>query len=139
MDEDRRTDTSGSGMKINFRIGLDGQVESATMMMDDPSGDPVEFKRQPQAKDVSEEQLQTYVGSYELAGMRVKITVVNGILFMDIPGQTNYETIAQGNHYFKMKALSGFAIRFEVDEETGKATALYAIQPNGTFKATRVE
>lgn len=137
--EDGKADTSAGGLKINFRTGLDGQVESAALMMDDPSGDPVEFKRRPEAKEVSEEQLQAYVGAYELAGMRVKVTIDNGVLFMDVPGQTNYETIAQGGHYFKLKALNGFAIRFEVDEATGKAIALYAIQPNGTFKATRVE
>lgn len=81
--------------------------------------------------------MRTWQGSKEQD--RVKITVVNGVLFMDVPGQTNYETIAQGAHYFKMKALNGFAIRFEVDEATGKAIPLYAIQANGTFKATRVE
>jgi len=135
---DGRADTAEGGIKINFRTGLDGQVESAVIPMDDPSGDPVEFKRQPEAKEVSKEQLQAYVGTYEVAGMRVKITVDNGVLFMDVPGQTNYETIAQGDHYFKLKILSGFAIRFELDDSTGRAVAMYAIQPNGTFKAMRV-
>lgn len=137
--EDGKADTSAGGLKINFRTGLDGQVEGAALTMDAPSGDPVEFKRRSEAKEVSEEQLQAYVGAYELAGMRVKVTIDNGVLFMDVPGQTNYETIAQGGHYFKLKALNGFAIRFDVDEASGKAIALYAIQPNGTFKATRVE
>ncbi|MEC3881248.1 serine hydrolase [Parapedobacter sp. 10938] len=36
--EDGRADTAAGGMKINFRTGLDGQVESASMTMDDPSG-----------------------------------------------------------------------------------------------------
>ena len=137
--DDGRADTAEGGIKVNFRTGLDGQVEGVAISLDDPSGDPVEFKRQPLAKEVSEEQLQVYVGMYELAGMRVKITVDNGVLFMDVPGQTNYETIAQGNHYFKLKILNGFAIRFEVDDASGKASAMYAIQPNGTFKATRVD
>ncbi len=137
--DDGRMDTTDGGIRVNFRTGFDGQVSGAAVIMDDPSGDPVEFKRQPLAKDVSEEQLHVYVGMYELAGMRVKITIDDGVLFMDVPGQTNYETIAQGDHYFKMKDLNGFAIRFEVDDVTGNATALHAIQPNGTFKAVRVD
>jgi len=139
VDEEGRADTSAGGIKINFRTGLDGQVEGAAISMDDPSGDPVTFKRQPEVKEVSEEQLQAYVGRYEVSGMRITITVKNGTLYMDVPGQTNYETVANGDHNFKLKALSGFALRFEIDESTGKANVLYSIQPNGTFKATRVE
>ncbi|MEC3881249.1 hypothetical protein U9S71_16525 [Parapedobacter sp. 10938] len=70
--------------------------------------------------------------------MTITITVKDGVLFMDVPGQTNYETIAQGDHYFKLKALNGFALRFEMDEQLDKAPVMYSIQPNGTFKATRV-
>jgi len=137
--EDGSADTSAGGMKINFRTGLDGKVEGAAISMDDPSGNPVEFKRQPIATEVSETQLQAYVGTYSISGMTINITVKDGILFMDVPGQTNYETIAQGNHYFKLKILNGFAIRFEMDEGAARASAMYAIQPNGTFKGTRVE
>lgn len=139
IDAQGNADTSDGGVKINFRTGLDGQVEGAALSLDDPSGNAVEFKRQPDAKEVSEEQLQAYIGTYEVGGMKISITVENGILFMDVPGQTNYETIAQGNHYFKLKALSGFAIRFEMDESIGRATVMYAIQPNGTFKAVRIK
>lgn len=138
FEDDGRPDTADGGMKINFRIGVDGQVESAVIPMD-PSLDPVEFKRQPLVPHLSEAQMQAYAGFYELAGMRVHITVKDGVIFMDVPGQTNYETIAQGNHYFKLKILNGFAIRFEMDETQSRALALYAIQPNGTFKATRVD
>src|SRR5690606_21095691 len=121
-----------------FRTGQDGQVESASITMDDPSGNPVEFKRRPVATEVSEAQLQAYVGNYSIAGMTIRITVKDGVLFMDVPGQTNYETIAQGEHYFKLKALNGFAVRFEIAEGADKAAAMYSIQPNGTFKAMRV-
>lgn len=139
IDENGIADTTGGGTKINFRTGLDGQVEGAVIFMDDPSGDPVEFKRQPLAKPVSDEQLLAYVGRYEVAGMQVKVSVMDGVLYMDVPGQANYETIAQGDHYFKIKTLTGFSIRFELDDASEKATAMYAIQPNGTFKAVRVE
>lgn len=139
ISEDGRADTSVGGLKVNFRTGLDGQVESAVITMDDPSGNPVEFKRQPVATEVSQAQLEAYVGNYSIAGMTIAITVKDGVLFMNVPGQTNYETIAQGDHYFKLKALNGFAIRFEMDEALGKASAMFSIQPNGTFKATRVE
>ncbi|MFB2121010.1 serine hydrolase [Parapedobacter sp. 2B3] len=136
--EDGEADTAGGGAKINFRTGLDGKVESAVIPMDDPSGNPVEFKRQPTVTEVSQVQLQAYVGKYVVSGMTISITVKNGVLFMDVPGQTNYETVAQGNHNFKLKALNGFSIRFEINGGATQASTMYAIQPNGTFKATRV-
>lgn len=138
--EGGRADTSAGGLKINFRTGSDGQVESAVMVMDGPSGNPVEFKRQPVATEVSEAQLQAYVGDYSIGGMMtISITVTDGVLYMDVPGQTNYETIAQGDHYFKLKALNGFSVRFEIEAGADKASAVYAIQPNGTFKGKRVD
>jgi len=114
-------------------------VESASISMDDPSGNPVEFKRQPMATEVSQAQLQAYVGKYTVGGMTITITLKDGVLFMDVPGQTNYETVAQGNHNFKLKALNGFSIRFEFEDNATEASAMYSIQPNGTFKAVRVE
>ncbi|MGV3761286.1 serine hydrolase [Parapedobacter sp.] len=137
--EDGRADTTAGGMKINFRTGLDGQVLSASMTMDDPSGNPVEFKRKLIAVEITPAQLQAYVGKYIVSGMTISITVKDGVLFMDVPGQTNYETVAQGNHNFKLKALNGFSIRFEMDEGATQASTMYAIQPNGTFKATRAD
>lgn len=136
---DGRADTASGGLKINFRTGFDGQVESAAIAMDDPSGDPVVFRRQPPATDVSAGQLQAYVGTYQISGMTIKVTVVDGVLFMDVPGQTNYEIVARGGHYFKLKIADGYGVRFEVDDSTGKTTAMHLIQPNGTFRADRVE
>src|SRR5690606_27407571 len=66
FEEDGRPDTADGGMKINFRIGVDGQVEGAVIPMD-PSLDPVEFKRQPLVQHLSEAQMQAYAGFYELA------------------------------------------------------------------------
>ncbi|WP_134090058.1 serine hydrolase [Olivibacter sp. XZL3] len=131
-------DTSDGQFKINFQTGLEGRIVSATLDLNDPSGEPVVFKREANPVTIGDEQLQAYVGTYEVAGMRVKITVDKGIIFMDVPGQTNYETIPQGDHLFKLKILNGFSVRFETDPKTGKVSALYAIQPNGTFKATRI-
>lgn len=130
-------DAASSGLKVNFRTGFDGQVEAAAITLDDLSRGPVVFKRQPSATAVSAEQLQAYVGNYHFSGMTIKITVKDGVLYMDVPGQPNYETIARGEHYFKLKALDGFAIRFEMDAASGKAKSLYSIQPNGTFKAEK--
>ncbi len=136
--EDGTADTT-SGTKITFQMGTDGEISSISADLADPSGDPVYFRREPFPLEVSDEQLKAYAGVYEISGQRITVTTKEGKLYMDVPGQRNYETIAQGQHQFRLKDLQGFSIRFEMNENGDKATAAYAIQPNGTFKATRVE
>lgn len=135
LSEDGKADTAAGGIKVSFRTGLDGNIESVVI----PFGEgvePAEFKREAKAVQVDKSELEKYAGTYELSGMRITITVKNDILYMDVPGQRTYETIAQGNHHFRLKGLDGFSIRFE--ESAGKITALNSIQPNGTFRVPRV-
>ncbi|PVH26204.1 serine hydrolase [Sphingobacterium corticibacter] len=120
--------------KITFHTGFDGDIKSA--QLDLPES--FEFTRKVSAKEVSPKDLEAYLGQYAVGNMKITITVKDNVIYMDVPGQKNYETIAQGNHNFKIKDLAGFAIRFELDESTGKASTLYAIQPNGTFAAKRI-
>ena len=139
IDEQGKVDTTAGGLKINFRTGQDGKIESAAITLDLPSGDPVEFKRELVAKVLLEKQIASYKGKYHIEGMDILVTAKDGVLYVDVPGQTNYETIAQGDHNFNMKGLRGYSIRFEFDGNTNKASSLYFIQPNGTFKAQRMD
>ena len=131
---DEGKDQDNEGQKITFHTGFDGDVKSAELELPES----LEFTRQAPAQQVSTKDLGAYLGRYSVGNMKIKISVENDIVFMDVPGQQNYETIAQGNHSFKIKDLAGFAIRFELDENTGKATKIHLIQPNGTFTATRI-
>ena len=46
-----------------------------------------------------------------------------------------YETIALGDHTFKLKVLEGYNVKFDMTGD--KVTGMRFIQPNGTFKAKR--
>ncbi|WP_166335309.1 serine hydrolase [Sphingobacterium chungjuense] len=132
-DKEKKQDDD-EAQKITFHTGFDGDIKSA--QLDLPES--FEFTRKASAKEVSKKDLEAYVGEYAVGNMKITITVKDNVIYMDVPGQNNYETIAQGNHNFKIKDLAGFAIRFVLDESTGKASTLYAIQPNGTFAAKRI-
>ncbi|MFD2600262.1 serine hydrolase [Sphingobacterium corticis] len=128
-------DDDDEKQQITFHTGFDSEIKSAEMLLPEP----VEFSRQAKAKEIDPKEFDSYVGKYTIGNMTITITVKDNTVFMDVPGQKNYETIAQGNHAFKIKDLSGFSVRFEVDENTKKATKIYLIQPNGTFSAKRVD
>ncbi|HRN58463.1 MAG TPA: DUF3471 domain-containing protein, partial [Agriterribacter sp.] len=134
FDKEEGLDTSSGGTVLNFRTGDDGKIGSLGITME-PSLKPIEFVYKPKPKALSKEELQKYVGEYELGGMTTKVYLKGETLFVFVPGQPEYETIALGNDTFKLKALEGFSVRFDVAND--KVTGINFIQPNGTFKAKR--
>lgn len=127
-------DTTQGGTKLNFRTADDGKISSISTIMD-PNVKAIEFTYQPKARSLDKEALAKYVGEYELPGMLVKVILKGDVLYVFVPGQPEYETAFVGNHTFKLKALEGFSVRFEVTGDTVQSISF--IQPNGTFKAKR--
>ena len=85
---------------------------------------------------MGKDELEKYMGEYELPGITAKVYLKGTTLFVFVPGQPEYETIAIGNHSFKLKVLDGFSVKFEVTDKN-EVTGVSFIQPNGTFKAPR--
>ena len=85
---------------------------------------------------MAKDELEKYVGEYELPGVTAKVYLKGTTLFVFVPGQPEYETIAIGDHSFKLKVLDGFSVKFEVTDKN-EVTAVSFIQPNGTFKAPK--
>ncbi|MBX3254174.1 MAG: serine hydrolase [Chitinophagaceae bacterium] len=133
-DKEEGLDTSSGGTKINFHTGDDGKISSLTIQLE-PAVKPLEFVSKPRAKPLDKEAMEKYTGEYELGGMTVKVYIKGSTLVVFVPGQPEYETIYTGNHSFKLKALDGYSVLFDVEHE--KATSVSFIQPNGTFKAMR--
>ena len=134
FDKEEGLDTSSGGTLLNFTTMNDGKIGSLNITLE-ASVKPIEFVYKPKAKSISKEELQKYVGEYELGGMTAKVYLKGEILFVFVPGQPEYETIALGDHTFKLKVLEGFSVKFDVAGD--KVAGMSFIQPNGTFKAKR--
>lgn len=122
------------GMKLTFQTSADGKIKSLSTQFDD-TGETI-FDYTQRTVKLAEDQLSNYVGEYDLMGTAISVTIKDNKLFVLIPGQTNYETTAVGNHTFTLVLDPAFSIRFDVATD-GKVTALNFVQPNGTFTATR--
>ena len=94
------------------------------------------FKRSAKAVAISKGALEQYVGDYDLNGATVKFLVKEGKLFADVPGQTQYELVPQGNDRFALKVVNGYFVQFEKDAG-GKILSATFQQPNGNFKAVK--
>ncbi|MEZ4942055.1 MAG: serine hydrolase [Saprospiraceae bacterium] len=127
---------SNSPIRFQFVTDLKGDIAEIRAVGLEPAVDALEFKRKAVAVKMAENELKKYCGEYELAGVTCKVYLKGSTLFVFVPGQPEYETMPIGNNEFKLTALDGFSVRFELDDQK-EATAVNFIQPNGTFKATR--
>lgn len=124
-------------MKGQFNINIKGEIESLSLSLQGGVKDIV-FTKKIETIEVSKADLDKYAGNYELPGPAIVKVYVKGdnTLMVLVPGQPDYEMLPVKPDVFNFKALSGFSVRFEKNA-AGEITALYFIQPNGTFKAIR--
>ena len=130
-------DTSDrSNFSVQFVINKLGEIES--LETDLQAGlPPFVFKKIPKSVAIAADALKKYEGEYELGGMTAKVYVKNSsVLYVFVPGQPEYETIAVGNDEFKLKILSGYSVKFLLNSN-GEVEAMNFIQPNGIFKAIK--
>ncbi|HYE56632.1 MAG TPA: DUF3471 domain-containing protein, partial [Chitinophagaceae bacterium] len=126
----------GDGNKVRFLTNNKGEIASFETQMDATVKD-ITFTRIPPVVAVTKNELQQYVGEYELSGMVAKVYIRGeNTLMVLVPGQPDYELVATKKHEFSFKTLQGFSVRFETNEQ-GKVIAVNFIQPNGTFRAVR--
>jgi len=135
IDKKTGIDTLAGGPKINFESSEAGKIESFHLQFE-PALKPLEFSYKPKAKPIGKDELEKYVGEYELPGTTAKVYLKGTTLFVLVPGQPEYETIAIGDHSFKLKSMDGYSLKFDVSEKN-EVTGVSFIQPNGTFKAPR--
>lgn len=133
-ENDDKPEISEMNLLFNFKTGNDGKIESISLLLEQGMK-PFLFTSKPKAIVTTANELQKYIGDYDLTGIIAKVYVKDNTLFLLVPGQLDYETIAIGNNTFKLKALEGYSIKF--DEKENQIIAVNFIQPNGTFKATK--
>jgi hypothetical protein len=126
---------AGSPMKFQFNTDINGDISSLFAGLE-ASLKPIEFVRKPKEVLMSAENLQKYVGDYDLNGTPIKVYTKGNVLYVFIPGQPDYELAAAGNDKFHIKSLNGYSLQFAPDEKKGIKEVSF-LQPNGIFKATK--
>ncbi len=135
--KDAPADTVKLPYTFNFFSNEEGRIEGVRVPID-VGGDPVIFAFKPDALSLKPEQLQKYLGNYALGGVDVKVYLKGEVLMVFVPGQPDYETVPTEKDRFDLKALKGYSLLFETNEQ-GKVISVSFVQPNGTFKAIKKE
>jgi CubicO group peptidase (beta-lactamase class C family) len=81
--------------------------------------------------------LGLYAGNFKIGNMTLTIKEVDGKLQAQIPGQPTYQLNYSAQDEFQINGLSGYSLVFLREKE--KVVAVNFVQPNGTFKAEKVE
>ncbi|WP_430403835.1 serine hydrolase [Fluviicola sp.] len=126
--------TDESHFLINFGTASSGKIETASLDLGEPDKETV-FSRKPIKVSLSGNDLDKYVGEYDLEGQSIKIYLKETTLMVLVPGQPDYETVSVGNDTFDLAVAKGYSVKFTV--ENGKSVAVTFIQPNGKFTAKR--
>lgn len=129
-----------AGTKVHFRGNLAGAIGSLAILLE-PTIDPVEFTRLPDARLSDPAFLARFAGGWVVGGQAFTVQERLGRLLIDLPGQPIYELEPEGmspdgSVTFTIEGLAGFRVRFAETDEGARA---WFMQPNGTFPARRVE
>ncbi len=121
------------GTSVTFRTNEDGRVDELEVSVE-PMLPPVRFERAAPSELSDDRTLGQYAGRYNLRGQTVVVEMASKSLRITVPGQPTYTLVPVDAGYFHIQGLNGFAVRFSSD-----ASALTFEQPNGQFRAERME
>jgi CubicO group peptidase (beta-lactamase class C family) len=129
-------DTTAESDLIQFQMNNAGDLEGFSMSVE-PALKAMVFSRAPKLREISKDSLEKFTGEYTLGPQTFKVYLKSEkTLILSVTGQPEYDLVPADKNKFLIKQLSGFTIQFNENEQ-GQVIELLAIQPNGTFKATR--
>jgi hypothetical protein len=128
------TENPKDAPKIRFNTDEKGSIASLEIKME-PAVNDIVFERL--APSASKNELQKYVGDYDLNGSPVKVYLKGDkTLMVFLPDQPDYELVPNKKDEFDLKVAKGYSVKFEVNEKN-EVLSMTFVQPNGNFKATR--
>jgi len=125
-------------MQFTFKTDKSGTIVSLSAPFESAT-DEIVFKKLPSDLLNDPEFLGKLVGSYTLDSMTGKVQLKRKTLTVTVPGQPPYTLVPQQGTTFALKGLNGFTIEFIMEEGAEQPKELVFYQPNGTFRAKRVE
>ena len=130
-------DPTFTDFKLTFRTDLNGRVASLTGIFD-AAVDEIVFRKKPEARLSDPEYLKKFVGSYELMGETVVVSLKGKVLTISAAGQPEAELLPDLGGEFVLKEARIITIRF-AEGPDGAVTAMEFIQPNGIFEAKKTK
>ncbi|CAN5570143.1 serine hydrolase [soil metagenome] len=121
------------GMKFTFFTSTEGKIDKVNIPLE-PAINPIEFKRVPEVSTTTADLIK-FEGLFELSGMTLTVTLKGKSLWLNVPGQPEYELDPVSENKYEIKTLPGYSVSF--DQDNNIVTAIVLHQPNGVFTAKK--
>ena len=137
LDDSSKVEEGQDAQKFRFEMNNKGEIETLAIALESSVGD-IKFKKEIIVLKLKKEDLEKFVGEYELSSVRTKVFLKgDSTLYLFVPGQPEYELIPVKPDEFNLKTASGFSVKFLMNDKK-ETEAVQFIQPNGIFKASKV-
>jgi CubicO group peptidase (beta-lactamase class C family) len=124
------------GLKVSFFTNKKGDIHQLSAPFQ-PDVKDIIFDRIAAQEMKEKSFLEQFVGEYALGDTTFTISLKGeNTLILTIAGQPEYELVPYKGTEFNLKNLSGFSIRFNMNE-SGAVTEAILTQPNGVFTAKK--
>lgn len=121
------------GTKFTFHSNINGDIDALAIPFE-PTTSEIVFKRKAGDALSAMTYLRKFAGVYEIYGYTVEIAIRDSALFAVIPSQPIYELVPTGENEFSVKSMTGYSVRFVLDNE-GQVEEVLLVQPYGAFSA----
>ena len=138
LDDSNHVEDGQEPQKFRFEMNNKGEIETLKASLESSVKD-IEFKKDIIVLKLKKDDLEKYVGEYEISGTKAKVFLKNdSTLYLFVPGQPEYELAPVKADEFNLKSVSGFSVKFLMNDKK-ETDAVQFIQPNGIFKASKVK
>ncbi len=123
-----------------FHDSVNGDVDRLTMNLE-PSAGEISFAKKPPARLADPVFLQGLTGAYTMVdnpSFTMTIDLKGTGLTAFVPGQPTYDLVPYRGTEFRLKQVTGFGIRFVLDEK-GAVTEALLLQPNAVYTIRRAQ
>ena len=123
---------------VQFHDSVGGDVDRLTINLE-PSAPEIAFAKKPPSRLSDPAFLRGLTGAYTMADnptFTITIDLKGTGLTAFVPGQPIYDLVPYRGTEFRLKQLTGFAVRFVLDEKGAVKEALL-VQPNAVFTIRR--
>ncbi len=130
-------DATFRDFKINFGRAVSGRVAWLEAQLE-PTLDPLRLVKKAPARLYDPVHLQKLSGRYQLPGQVIEISLKGSGLTLVLPGQPEFDLLAQPDEDFVLKQARIVRIRF-LEDKDGRVSGLELNQGGAVFTAKRLE
>jgi CubicO group peptidase (beta-lactamase class C family) len=131
---------AGEDLFAHFTTDLHGEIDGLRAQLEQTVPE-IEFAKRAPSRLSEPAFLAGLLGDYAMDANPAMVASValrgERAITVTVPGQPTYDLLPLRGTEYALKGLTGFSLRFMIDDATGSATEVQFVQPDGVYLARR--